>query len=47
MRRQEYGRNPYKRKEYGHQSDLRLVGVDVSKAKHSACRGTQTTLSCR
>jgi len=47
MRLQEYGRNPNKRKEYVHQPDLLLVGVDVSKAKHSACLGTQTTVSCR
>jgi transposase len=47
MRLQEYGRNPNKRKEYVHHPDLLLVGVDVSKAKHSACMGTQTTMSCR
>jgi transposase len=47
MRLQEYGRNPHKRKEYVYQPDLLLVGVDVSKAKHSACMGTQTTMSCR
>jgi transposase len=47
MRLQEYGRNPHKRKEYVHHPDLLLVGVDVSKAKHSACMGTQTTMSCR
>ena len=47
MRLQEYGRNPNKRKEYVHQTDLLLVGVDVSKAKHNACLGTQTTMSCR
>jgi transposase len=47
MRLTEYGRNPDKRKEYVHQPDLLLVGVDVSKAKHSACLGTQTTVSCR
>jgi transposase len=47
MRLQEYGRNPNTRKAYGHQPDLLLVGVDVSKAKHSACLGTQTTVSCR
>ena len=47
MRLQEYGRNPNKRKEYVHQPALLLVGVDVSKAKHSACLGTQTTVSCR
>jgi transposase len=47
MRLTEYGRNPNKRKEYVHQPDLLLVGVDVSKAKHSACLGTQTTVSCR
>src|SRR5919109_3595673 len=47
MRLQEYGRNPHKRKEYVQHPDLLLVGVDVSKAKHSACIGTQTTMSCR
>jgi transposase len=47
MRLKEYGRNPNKRKEYVHQTDLLLVGVDVSKAKHNACLGTQTTVSCR
>jgi hypothetical protein len=47
MRRQEAGRNPHRRKEYGHHPDLLLVGVDVSQAKHNACIGTQTTMSCR
>ena len=47
MRLQEYGRNPNKRKAYVYQHDLLLVGVDVSKAKHNACLGTQTTVSCR
>jgi transposase len=47
MRLKEYGRNANKRKEYVHQPNLLLVGVDVSKAKHSACLGTQTTMSCR
>jgi hypothetical protein len=47
MRLTEYGRNPNKRKEYVYQLDLLLVGVDVSQAKHSACLGTQTTISCR
>jgi transposase len=47
MRLQEYGRNPHKRKAYVHQPDLLLVGVDVSKAKHHACLGTQTIMSCR
>jgi transposase len=47
MRLTEYGRNPNKRKAYVHQPDLLLVGVDVSQAKHSACLGTQTTISCR
>jgi transposase len=47
MRLKAYGRNPNKRKEYVHQPDLLLVGVDVSKAKHNACLGTQTTVSCR
>jgi transposase len=47
MRLTEYGRNPNKRKAYVHQPHLLLVGVDVSKAKHNACLGTQTTMSCR
>jgi transposase len=47
MRLTEYGRDPQKRKEYVHQPALLLVGVDVSKAKHNACIGTQTTMSCR
>ena len=47
MSLKESGRNANKRKEYVHQPDLLLVGVDVSKAKHNACMGTQTTMSCR
>jgi transposase len=47
MRLTEYGRTPQKRKAYVQQSALLLVGVDVSKAKHSACIGTQTRISCR
>ena len=47
MRLPEYGRDPQKRKEYVHQPDLLLVGVDVSKAKHNACLGTQRGISCR
>lgn len=46
-RLQEYGRNAKKRKEYVHQPDLLFVGVDVSKAQHPACMGTQTIMSCR
>jgi transposase len=47
MRLPEYGRDPQKRKEYVHQPDLLLVGVDVSKAKHNTCLGTQRGISCR
>jgi transposase len=47
MRLKEYGRNPKKRKAYVQQPALLLVGVDVSKAKHSACIGTQTAINCR
>jgi hypothetical protein len=47
MSLQEYGRNPKKRKAYVQPPDLRLVGVDGSQAKHSACRGTQTASNCR
>ena len=39
MRLKDYGRNQKKRKEYLHQSELFLAGVDVSKAKHDACTG--------
>ena len=42
MRLKDYGRNPKKRKEYVQQPSLLLVGIDVSKAKHDACIGTQT-----
>ena len=38
MRLKSYGRNQKKRKEYIHQSGLLLVGVDVSKSKHDACK---------
>jgi hypothetical protein len=47
MRLQEYGRNPHKRTESVHQPDLRLTGVDVSKAPHRACLGTQPPGSWR
>ena len=47
MRLTEYGREPHKRKEYVPQPALLLVGVDGSKAKHKACLGTQTIMSCR
>jgi hypothetical protein len=41
MRLQEYGRNPHTRKAYVQQHDLLMVRVDVSKATHHACLGTQ------
>lgn len=47
MRLTEYGRTPQQRKAYVQQADLLLVGVDVSKAKHNACMGTQRGISCR
>jgi transposase len=47
MRLKEYGRNAKTRKVYIQQPGLLIVGVDVSKAKHSACVGTQTDVSCR
>jgi hypothetical protein len=47
MRLKEYGRNPKTRKVYIQQPGLLIVGVDVSKAKHSACIGTQANVSCR
>lgn len=47
MRLHAYGRTPDKRKASVNHPDLLLVGVDVSKAKHHACMGTQTTMSCR
>jgi hypothetical protein len=47
MRLPEYGRDPHTRKAYVHHPALLLVGVDVSQAKHHACLGTQTILSCR
>jgi hypothetical protein len=42
MRLKDYGRNVKKRKEYVQQPSLLLVGIDVSKAKHDACIGTQS-----
>src|SRR5262245_17773695 len=47
MRLTEYGRNPPTRKAYVQQPDLRMVGVDVSQAKHNACLGTQSGVSRR
>jgi transposase len=47
MRLTEYGRDPHTRKAYVQQPDLLLVGVDVSKAKHNACLGTQRDISRR
>ena len=47
MRLTEYGRNPHTRKAYVQQPNLLMVGVDVSKAKHYACLGTQTSISRR
>lgn len=47
MRRQEYARNPNKRKADGQPPGLLLGGVDVSQATHSACIGTQTRISRR
>jgi Transposase len=47
MRLKEYGRNPKMRKVYIQQPGLLLVGGDVSKAKPSACIGTQTNVRCR
>ena len=41
IRLKDYGRNQRKRKEYIKQSGLLLVEMDVSKAKHDACIGTQ------
>lgn len=41
MRLKDYARNHKKRKDYVLQPDLLMIGVDVSKAKHSACIGTQ------
>jgi len=47
MRLPEYGREPPKRKEYGHQPDLLLVGGAGRKATHHACLGTQPIIRCR
>ena len=47
MSLKEYARTPQKRKAYVQQPGLLLVGVDVSQAKHSACLGTQTGITCR
>ena len=47
MSLKEYARIPEKRKAYVQQPGRLLVGVDVSQAKHSACIGTQTGITCR
>jgi transposase len=47
MRLPEYGRKPHTRKAYVQQPDLLMVGVDVSKAKHNACLGTQIGIGRR
>jgi len=47
MRLPEYGREPPKRTEYGHQPDLLLVGGAGRKATHHACLGTQPIIRCR
>jgi transposase len=47
MSLKEYARNPQQRKAYVQQPGLLLVGVDVSQAKHNACIGTQTGITCR
>ena len=41
MRLKDYPRNHRERKDYVQQPGLLMVGVDVSKAKHDACMGTQ------
>jgi transposase len=47
MRLTEYARHPQKRKAYGQEPGLWLVGVDVSQAQHHACIGTQTGITYR
>ena len=47
MRLKDYGRSPEKRKEFLQQPGLLIVGIDVSKAKHTACIGTQAAVLCQ
>jgi transposase len=47
MRLKDYARSAKKRKEYVQQRCLLMVGVDVSKARHDACIGTQDGIVCR
>lgn len=47
MRLKDYARNPKKRKDYVQEPGLLMVGIDVSKAKHDACIGTQAGILCR
>ena len=47
MRLKEYGRSPEKRKEFLQHPGLLIVGIDVSKAKHTAFIGTQPAVLCQ
>jgi len=43
----DYAQNAKKRKEYVQQPCLLVVAVDVSKANHDACIGTENGIVCR
>ncbi len=47
MRLKEYGRSPEKRKEFLQHPGLLIVGIDVSKARHTALIGTQPAVLCQ
>lgn len=47
VRLKDYAQNAKKRKEYVQQPCLLIVAVDVSKAKHDACIGTEDGIARR
>ena len=47
MRFKDYGRNPKLRKVYVQTEGLLIVGVDIGKAKHTACFGTHHKVTSR
>lgn len=47
MRLKDYGRKPKLRKEFVNNPMLLIVGVDIGKSSHSACFGTNSTVSSK
>jgi len=47
MRLKDYGRKPKLRKEFVNNPKLLIVGVDIGRSSHSACFGTNSTVSSK